>query len=263
MPKPRGKIVEAVRVEDSDFGRVVGGSLKALREMAGLTQHELADRLRVGQAAVSKIEHRGDVQISSLQKYVHALGATLRIDAAFSAEASRKMTLASAFDPCLNDGDQLVFPIFGGEFFRGRRDVVLSVRPNYSTKIVEGKKTVELRRRFPVSAPDGTIAYIYSTSPVQAMVGSAEIAGVFKLPVADIWKRFSKVAHVKQDTFKKYFSGLEDGFALQFRNARAFSRPLELTELRKRFGFEPPQSFLYATSTLRTALRDEYADVSD
>ena len=81
MPRLRGRIVKAIRVTDSQLGRIVGRSLRALREVADLTQADLAKRLGVGQAAVSKIENRGDVQISSLKKYVEALGATLRIDA--------------------------------------------------------------------------------------------------------------------------------------------------------------------------------------
>lgn len=263
MPKVSGRVVEAIRVEDTDLGRVVGGSLKELRELAGLTQRELADRLAVGQAAISKIEHRGDVQLSTLQKYVQALGGTLRVSAAFSAEALRDLSFGPAFEHRFEDDDQLVFPILGDDLFRPRRDVVLSVRPTYSTKIMEGKKTIELRRRFPVSAPRGTIAYIYSTSPVQAMVGSAEIAGIFKLPVPDIWERFGKMAEIEQSSFDEYFAGVRDGFALRFTNVRAFSRSIELPELRRRFGFEPPQSFLYATSILRTALQDEYSDVSD
>jgi predicted transcriptional regulator/DNA-binding XRE family transcriptional regulator len=261
MPKLTGQVIKAVRVQNTDFGRIVGRSLKALRELAGVTQNELAQRLQVGQAAISKIEHRGDVQISSLQKYVHALGATLRIEAAFSAEALAEITLGNAFDANLQDDDQLVFPIFGDELFKPKRDVVLSVRPNYSKKIMKGTKTVELRRRFPVSAPSGTIAYIYSTSPVQAMVGSAEIAEVVKLPVVELWNKFGKMAQIERASFNDYFSGLRHGFALRFTNVRPFTRPIDLTELRKRFDFEPPQSFLYATSILRTALQDEYSNV--
>jgi hypothetical protein len=37
MPKFSGKVVKAVRIRDSELGRVVGRSLKALRELAGLT----------------------------------------------------------------------------------------------------------------------------------------------------------------------------------------------------------------------------------
>src|ERR1700688_3810278 len=113
MTKLNGKIIKAIRVKNTDLGRVVGESLKTLRELAGLTQNEIAARLNVGQAAVSKIEHRGDVQISSLQKYVEALGARLRIDATFTSDTLKTLRFGTAFDPDLQDDDQLVFPIFG------------------------------------------------------------------------------------------------------------------------------------------------------
>ncbi|HEY8264917.1 MAG TPA: helix-turn-helix domain-containing protein [Methyloceanibacter sp.] len=261
MAKSERKIVDAVRVADSDLGRIVGQSLKGLRELAGLTRADLAARLKVGQAAISKFESHGDVDISSLKNYVEALGARLRIDAAFDAQAAGR--LEDAFDGAFTNEDQLVFPIFGDELFRPNRDVVLSVRPWYSDKIFEGKKTVELRRRFPLSAPRGTLAYIYSTSPIRAMVGSTEIESVDKLPVAEIWKKFGKRAQISKPDFDRYFEGLTDGFALAISNARAFSRPIDLAELRDRFGFEPPQSFLYATSDLRTALRHEHSSVSN
>ncbi len=263
MTKLAGKIVKAVRINNSDLGRVVGKSLKTLRQLAGLTQSEIADRLDVGQAAVSKIENRGDVQLSSLQKYVEALGATLRIEAAFAADAVKALKFENAFDPDIQDEDQLIFPIFGDDLFKPKRDVVLSIRPVYSEKIIQGKKTIELRRRFPISAPRGTIAYIYSTSPVRAMIGSVEIENVVKLPVADIWKKYGKMAQIDRPNFDEYFYGVKHGFALKFTNVRRFTRQIDLAELRKRFGFEPPQSFLYATPVLRTALQDEYTNVSD
>jgi predicted transcriptional regulator len=263
MTKPDRKVINVVRVKDSDLGRIVGQSLKGLREFVGVTQSDLATRLKVGQAAISKIEKLGDVQISSLKKYIEALGATLRIDAAFDPDGRGAERLEGAFDFDLSNDDQLVFPIFGDEIFRPKRDVVLSVRPVYSDSIFSGKKTVELRRRFPISAPQGTVAYIYSTSPVRAMVGSTEIQTVVKLPIQDIWKKFGKMAQIKKQHFDEYFAGLDHGFALKIANPRAFSRPVNLAELRNRFDFEPPQSFLYATPILRTALQYEYPDVSN
>jgi len=62
-----------------------------------------------------------------------------------------------------SDKNQLVFPLYG--------DVLLP----YSDKILEGRKTVELRHRFPVSISKGTAAYIYSTSPVRALVGKFKL----------------------------------------------------------------------------------------
>lgn len=263
MASTERKFIDAIRVKDSDFGRVVGQSLKALRELAGLTQSDLATRLKVGQAAISKIENRGDVHISSLKKYVEALGATLRIDAAFDATSWAADHLKGAFDVDFTSDDQLVFPIFGDDLFPPKRDVVLSVRPLYSDRIFEGKKTVELRRRFPLSAPRGTVAYIYSTSPIRAMIGSTEIESVNKLSIKEIWEKFGKRAQIAKPDFDSYFEGLADGFAIAISNARAFPRPIDLAELRDRFGFEPPQSFLYATPALRAALRYGFTSVSD
>jgi predicted transcriptional regulator/DNA-binding XRE family transcriptional regulator len=263
MSKFSGKIVKAVRIGDTDAGRIVGNSLKALRERVGLSQAEMAGRLNVGQSAISKIEHRGDVQISSLQRYVEALGARLRIDASFPTNIKAMAHHRGVFDADGFDENQLVFPIFGDDHFRPQRDVILSIRPQYSEKIMGGEKTVELRRRFPLSAPRGTVAYIYCTSPIQAIVGRAEIVDVIKLPIADIWRKFARSASIRKSEFDSYFGNLDNGFALKFENARPLPRQIDLSELRERFGFEPPQSFLYATPVLRRALQNEYSIVSN
>ncbi len=143
-----------------------------------------------------------------------------------------------------------------------QRNVVLSIQPQYSQKIMEGRKTVELRRRFPASIPEGTIAYIYSTSPVRTMVGSTEITAVIKRPVSEIWKFYKEQAFIKQTDFDAYFAGREEGFVLTLANVKPLSSPLNLAELRERFGFEPPQSFLYAKPNLQRALQDEYSGIS-
>src|ERR1700742_3873226 len=260
MSKIRGKIVKAVKIADSDAGRIVGDSLRALRELAGLTQIQVAHRLKIGQAAISKIEGRADIHIATLKKYVEVLGSKLRIDAVVPSSTLKAEVI---FDAENASDDQYIFPIFGHDLFRPQRDVVLSIHPQYSSKIIDGSKTVELRRRFPMSAPQGTIAYIYSTSPVRALVGRAEIANVVKLPVRDIWKRYSESAFIEKADFKTYFSGLDEGYAIKFANARPLKRQLELAELRERFNFEPPQSFLYASPILRRALRDEQSGLFD
>lgn len=245
-----------------DDPQSVGSALKRLRVMSGLTQVEMAGRLNIQQAAVSKIEHGGDALLSTIRKYVDALGASLGIDATFPANSPLAAYIHNAFDLEYGDDNQLVLPLLGDEPFRPQRDVVLSIKPQYSEKIMAGFKTVELRRRFPISSPKGTMAYIYSTSPVRAMVGMVEIKSVLKLPVAEIWQRFEKAAHIKKIDFDKYFEGVEHGFALVFTETRAFSKPLPLAELREKYGFEPPQSFLYAKHNLRKALNNEPSIVS-
>ncbi|WP_329005885.1 helix-turn-helix domain-containing protein [Kribbella sp. NBC_00709] len=62
--------------------------LADVRQQYGLTQNDLADRLHITQTAVSKIE-RGDLarsELSTIRKYVEALGGKLEIIADFGDE---------------------------------------------------------------------------------------------------------------------------------------------------------------------------------
>jgi predicted transcriptional regulator/DNA-binding XRE family transcriptional regulator len=260
MAAHRSKVIRAIQLGSDDTGHVVGQSLKKLREAAGLTPKQMGLRLELSANAVSMIEKNGDVPVQLLRQFVEALGATLSIEATFPAT----QFTADQFDlpfGTLAGNDQLAFPIFGSEA-RPSKDLVLSIHPEYTDKIMEGTKTVELRRRFPLTAAPGTVVYIYSTSPIRALVGRAEISDVNKLPLSQIWRKFSKPAGIKRKDFDSYFNGLHEGFALQFSNVKALPRPLTLSELRDRFGFQPPQSFLYASPMLKKALRDEFSSVS-
>lgn len=53
--------------------------LRELRALLGVTQDELAERLGVQQAAVSRLERRSDMTLGSLRRYVAALGGELEI----------------------------------------------------------------------------------------------------------------------------------------------------------------------------------------
>jgi DNA-binding XRE family transcriptional regulator len=57
--------------------------LDELREAREMTQVTLAQILKVNQAAVSKIERRTDMYVSTLQNFIKAMGGELRITAEF------------------------------------------------------------------------------------------------------------------------------------------------------------------------------------
>lgn len=230
----------------------VGDHLRTLRRLAGLSQSTVAARLQIG-GALSRIEKRNDIQLSTLKAYVEAVGAILKIEAYFGT-ASEQIDI---FDDGRVDDNQYMLPNFKEEHFRPSRDVVLSIKPHYTSLILKGYKTVELRRRFPGQMPSGTLAFLYSTTPEQALVGTAMIKKVHKKPLQTIWSKFAKSACIEKHDFEAYFSGLNEGYALQFEDVRSFSRSVGLKELRDRFSFEPPQSFLYARPFLREALLNE------
>lgn len=54
-------------------------ALRELRALLGRTQVEVAEHMGIGQAAVSRLEHRDDVTLGSLRRYVEALGGKLDI----------------------------------------------------------------------------------------------------------------------------------------------------------------------------------------
>ncbi|MGH9040223.1 MAG: helix-turn-helix domain-containing protein [Acidimicrobiia bacterium] len=53
--------------------------LAGLRRSRGVTQTALAERLRVSQSDLSKLERRSDLRLSTLRAYVAALGGRLRL----------------------------------------------------------------------------------------------------------------------------------------------------------------------------------------
>jgi hypothetical protein len=57
--------------------------LDELRAARDLTQEHLAEILKVGQAAISKMERRSDMYISTLSHFVKAMGGYLEIRAVF------------------------------------------------------------------------------------------------------------------------------------------------------------------------------------
>lgn len=59
----------------------VGVMLKQAREKAGMTQDDIARRLRTRRSSVSKIEnHAEEMSLSAIQKYARALGKNLRAE---------------------------------------------------------------------------------------------------------------------------------------------------------------------------------------
>lgn len=57
--------------------------LQGLRQAVQLTQKQLADTLKVNQAAISKMENQSDMFVSTLRRFLEAMGAHLKIVAEF------------------------------------------------------------------------------------------------------------------------------------------------------------------------------------
>jgi DNA-binding XRE family transcriptional regulator len=72
--------------------------LHELRQAKALSQVKLAETLHVNQAAISKMEHRTDMYISTLRDYIRAMGGDLEIVAKFP-DGAVKITNFAERDP--------------------------------------------------------------------------------------------------------------------------------------------------------------------
>ena len=71
------------RIEEMKRELLAEMALHELRRARALTQRDMAKMLKVNQPAVSKLEQRADVYVSSLRFYIEALGGKLKIVAEF------------------------------------------------------------------------------------------------------------------------------------------------------------------------------------
>src|SRR5689334_6752141 len=115
----------------------LGRQLRKIRDLLGVNQRELAERMRIGQTVLSRLEQSADMLVSCLVQYLEALGVSVQVSLKLDSDSNRvQNNLISG---------QLSLPIIGEPTNTARRDLVLSIKPEYSTKIVSGEKTVELR----------------------------------------------------------------------------------------------------------------------
>lgn len=134
--------------------------------------------------------------------------------------------------------------------------VLVSLKPEFATAIAEGRKTIELRRRFPQVAP-GNVLVVYVTRPVGAVVGIATIRRVQEAALSTIWTQHRATVALSRSRFDDYFSGLSRGYAVHIDQYQpigpvALARMAELVP-----GFRAPQSWRYLEEDTLAKLRSE------
>lgn len=79
---------------DRDVEReLIAMDLRAVRELLGKTQVDIAEATDMTQSEVSRLEHRADVRLSTLRRYVEALGGEVEVFATFG---DKKVRLRAA-----------------------------------------------------------------------------------------------------------------------------------------------------------------------
>ncbi len=74
---------------EKEYREAIIKSLREAREMAGKTQSEVAALVEVSQAELSRVEARADHKLSTLRRYIEALGGELEVIARFGDKTLR------------------------------------------------------------------------------------------------------------------------------------------------------------------------------
>jgi predicted transcriptional regulator len=122
-------------------------------------------------------------------------------------------------------------------------DIVISLEPKFVARIVNGRKTAELRRRVPRIEP-GCRVWIYTKAP-EAVVSVCVIVEKVVVNTPDeIWSRHCADLGVSKEEFQSYFTAREVGCAIFFKAVRGLSPAVLLSELKSITNlFHPPQFF--------------------
>lgn len=129
--------------------------------------------------------------------------------------------------------------------------LLLSVRPTFARRILEGTKTVELRRVRPQIEP-GQQVLIYASSPTMALLGSAVVERLDSASPKALWGSVAGAAGVSRAEYDDYFRDAELAVAIWLTSVAEFRRHIPLDELRQRWPwFRPPQSYCFVRATLK------------
>lgn len=124
----------------------------------------------------------------------------------------------------------------------GLTNVLLSIRPKYAEAIMDGSKRYEFRRLV-FKNRNVNRAFVYSTAPVQRVIGTFAVGKILRAEPMILWDQLKEYAGIEEDEFFGYFAGRREGYAIEIKDAQPFSKPLDPWEIGA--SFVPPQSFRY------------------
>ena len=118
--------------------------------------------------------------------------------------------------------------------------LLLSIKPEYVEKILQGEKKFEYRKR--LAREDVSYIYVYSTAPSMKVVASVHIEGHLSDSPTALWEKTKAAAGISRAKFRDYFRGCKTAYAYKLGKVEVFESPKNLSD----FGVAvAPQSFVY------------------
>lgn len=123
--------------------------------------------------------------------------------------------------------------------------ILLSIKPEYSNRILAGTKKFEFRRQVAKRHVDQIL--IYSTFPEMKVVASVAVLGVLKETPSKLWQKTKEFSGISHEKYTAYFSHKDFAYAYRLGKVKKFEKPKDLSE----YGITAaPQSFVYIESAI-------------
>ncbi len=122
-------------------------------------------------------------------------------------------------------------------------NVLLSIKPKYVEKILNGEKRYEFRKSSFKEPEAVDKIYIYSTSPEKKIVGYFILDKIIEDEPESLWERCKAHSGVDEEEFFDYYRGKEKGIAMKINDTEGFEEPFDPYEDLN--NFVAPQSFHY------------------
>jgi len=123
--------------------------------------------------------------------------------------------------------------------------IILSIKPEFSDRIFEGTKKIELRKSKP-NVNKNDIVIIYSTVPVKAIIGICKIEEIIESTPNEIWKNYSAHLGIDKKRYFEYYLGRDKAIGLKINSYRKFKSQISLSTIKEFLpNFTPPQTFKY------------------
>jgi predicted transcriptional regulator len=122
-------------------------------------------------------------------------------------------------------------------------NILISVQHNYVLSMLDGSKTVEVRRR-PLRIRPGTRVWVYSKLPRGHVELVATVERIAIGSPKDLWDSYRSRIGITFVEFGAYLSGVSIACAILLKDIKPLSPALELRTLRRTArNFHPPQFF--------------------